>query len=266
MKIQLKKTSIAYDDVGQGMPILFIHGYPLNRSMWQPQLSGLKDIARVLSMDLRGHGESEQVAGPYSMELFADDCMEFLDSLHINQKIILCGLSMGGYISMAFYRKYAQHLAGLILTATRAGADSPEARNNRDKAIAQTVENGPGPIIQGMLGKLLSPSTFSERPGLVQDTRQIMESISAETIIADLQALKERPDSTSILPTIREPVCIIHGADDQIIPLTEAQAMKNVIPDARLHVLEKAGHLLNLEQPESFNQAVQQFLNEIKDR
>ena len=128
----------------------------MNRKLWQPQMEELPDAGRVLAIDLRGHGESELVPGPNRMELFADDCKEFLDALGI-QKAVLCGLSMGGYICMAFYRKYAAHVAGIVFTATRAGADTPAARENRDKVIAQVTSQGPDPIVESMVSKVLSP-------------------------------------------------------------------------------------------------------------
>jgi len=263
MQIELSQCRLAFDEAGKGTPILFIHGYPMNRRLWQPQLEDLAEVGHVLALDLRGHGESEQIPGPYSMELFADDCNEFLDVMRI-PKVVLCGLSMGGYICMAFYRKYASRVVGMVLTATRAAADSPTARESRDKAIDQAISQGPAPIVEGMINRLLSPYSQSNRPSLITKAHDFIDDISTQTIVADLQGLKTRLDSSSILATISQPVCIIHGEDDQIVPLEEAREMHHTIKHSRLHILPLAGHVPNLEQPGLFNQAVRQFIMEIK--
>ncbi len=263
MYLQLPDYTLAYTDLGQGLPLVFIHGYPLNRGLWQPQVDELWDVARVLAPDLRGHGDSQPVPGPYSMDLLAEDVKAFLDSLGINQPVILCGLSMGGYIAFAFFRKYASRMAGLILTATRALADTPQQKAGRDQSAQLAGQMGVEAIVEGMLPKLLSPKTYAQRPELAALARTIMEKTSLAGILGDLAGLKERPDSTPTLGQIHLPTLILHGADDQIIPLQEAQAMQAAIPGARLEVIPDGGHLLNLENPAAFNQAVRSFLKEL---
>jgi pimeloyl-ACP methyl ester carboxylesterase len=260
MQINVNGFSMAYSDAGQGVPLLFVHGFPLNRQLWQPQLEVFSDVARVLAPDLRGHGDSDPVPGPYSMDLFADDLNAFLDALGIREKIVLCGLSMGGYVVFAFYRKYAHRLRGLILAATRAAADSPDARLARDQMMALAGEKGVGAIAESMLPKMLAPQSYSSRPDLVEQVRAIMLRTSLEGVLGDLAALKDRPDSVPTLARIAVPTLIINGAHDQIIPLKEAQAMRDGIPGARLVVVEQAGHLLGMENVEAFNEAVTRFL------
>ena len=260
MKIKLSQCTLAYDDAGSGTPILFIHGYPMNRKLWNGQITALAEASRVLTLDLRGHGDSEQTPGPYSMELFADDCKEFLDALGI-QKAVICGLSMGGYVCMAFYRKYAARVAGIVLTATRPAADSPAARENREIAINQVTTQGPTPIVEGMAERLLSPYSLANHPEMVEKTRLMMEGISTQTIVADLRALKARRDSTDLLQHITVPVCIIHGEDDRIVPVSEAHEMQKGVRQSRIHVFTHAGHVPNLEQTALFNQTVHQFLS-----
>ena len=135
MFVRLNDFSMAYTDLGEGTPILFVHGFPLNRKLWIPQTEGLRQDVRIIAPDLRSHGESQTVPGPYSMDLFADDLNDFLEAVGINQPVVLCGLSMGGYVAFAFYQKYAYRLTGLILVTTRATADSPEAKAGRDQAV-----------------------------------------------------------------------------------------------------------------------------------
>lgn len=262
MKQQIRGISLAYEDTGTGIPIIFIHGYPLNRKMWQPQIEGLADIARVIAPDLRGHGESQATQGAYSMELLADDCAALLDAIPIHQKVILCGLSMGGYISFAFLRKYASRLAGLILTATRALPDNEIAKANRDKALEQVQTEGAPKIVEDMLPKLFAPETVTGNPGLVDKVRRIMLSTSAEGIKGDLSGMKNRPDSTPLLSQIKIPTLLIFGAQDQIIPLDEAKAMHASIGGSRLEIIANAGHLLNLEKPKIFNIILRQFVME----
>jgi pimeloyl-ACP methyl ester carboxylesterase len=260
MNVVVNGFSMAYDEDGQGSPLVLVHGYPLNRQMWQPQVEALSAHARVLAVDLRGHGDSEAVPGPYSMDLFADDLNAFLDALDIREKVVLGGLSMGGYAVFAFYRRFAARVRGLILTATRAAPDSEQARSGRDQSMVTAREKGVEAIVEGMAPKMLAPQTVVDRPLMLELAQAIMRRTPVETILGDLEGLKQRPDSTPTLEQISVPTLIVHGADDQIVPLQEAQAMQKAIAGARLVVVPDAGHLLNLEQPEMFNQAVTEFL------
>jgi pimeloyl-ACP methyl ester carboxylesterase len=260
MKIQMNGWSVSYDTAGEGIPLLFIHGYPLSRKLWEPQFSALAAYGRVILPDLRGHGDSDATPGPYSMDMLAEDCANLIDNLGVTQPLVVCGLSMGGYVALAFYKKYVERMAGLILTATRAGVDSLEGKANRDKAIVLAQSSGAGAIADSMLPKMFAPDTYHSQPRLVEHVREMMASTSVEGVVGTLQAMKDRPDSTPILPTITKPVLIIHGSDDQIIPASEARTMQEAIPGGELVIIEGAGHLLNMEQPTVFNQAVHQFL------
>lgn len=256
-------TTLACECHGNGAPLLFIHGYPLSRRLWERQWLALSDFAQVIAPDLRGHGDSQPGQAPHTMEQFAQDCFDLLDVLGIASPVHICGLSMGGYVAMAMLRLQPERIASLILTATRAAADTPEAKASRDASIKLVQEQGVEPIIAGMLPRLLSPHSLADRPDLVSLARQIMSAVPASTVIKDLQGLKERRDSTRLLAGSSAPVLIIHGADDQIVPLAEAQTLQQTIPNAQLTVLPKAGHLPNLEQPALFNQAICRFLESL---
>ncbi len=264
MKIKLPEFQMAYEDRGAGMPMLLIHGYPLNNRMWQPQLENLSDCARLIAPDLRGHGDSEFTSGVYTMDLLAQDCFELLQALEIQQKVVLCGLSMGGYVALAFYRLYPEKVAGLVLASTRAAADSQEAKANRDKSMELARQQGILPIATGMAERLLSAQTISTRPHLVQELIDLMTHNSLPAILGDLQGMKERTDSLSLLPQIQVPVQIIHGAQDTIIPLAEAIQMQSMLSHAALCVLSDSAHLPNIEQPELFNNSVRAFLQQWK--
>lgn len=264
MTVLVNGFEMAYTDVGRGLPLLLVHGYPLNRQMWQPQLEDLKSYARLLAPDLRGHGDSQALPEPYSMDLFADDLAGFLDALHVDEPVVLCGLSMGGYIAFAFFRKYAHRLRGLILVATRAIPDSPEARQGREAAAILARQRGVAVIAEGMAPRLLSPKTVESKPELVARARAIMLHNSLEGVLGDLAALKDRPDSTPTLAQINLPTLIIAGADDQLIPLEETKAMHSAISQSQMIVIPGAGHLPNLEQPQLFNAAVRDFLTQLQ--
>jgi pimeloyl-ACP methyl ester carboxylesterase len=263
MKIKLNAFTMAYTDVGVGAPLLFIHGFPLNRRMWEPQVSELAQVGRVLAPDLRGHGDSPPLPGPYEMALLADDLNAFLDALSIGEPVVLCGLSMGGYVAFAFYRRYAHRTRALILTATRAAADTLDGKAGRDAMAGQVQKAGIEGVIDGMAPKLVAPHTVSDRPELVIQFKEIMQSTSPEGMVGALMGMKARPDSTPLLSQIKAPALVVHGAEDQIVPLDEARAMAEAIPGAQFVVIPQAGHLLNLEQPEVYNQVLIDFLGSL---
>jgi 3-oxoadipate enol-lactonase len=257
--------NMAYADSSDRLALLLIHGFPLHSSMWAPQLEELAGFTRIIAPDLRGHGDSEAVPGPYTVEMLAHDCVGLLEHLAIQPPVIVCGLSMGGYVAFELYRQYPELVAGLILAATRAGADSEEARANRDKAAENVRANGVPALVEGMLPKLLAPQTAAADPALVDVVRMIMLTTSPEGAVGALQAMRDRPDSTPTLAEIDVPTLIIHGRDDQLIPLAEAEAMHQAIKGSRLVAIPDAGHLPNLENPELFNDAVIDFLEEIEE-
>jgi pimeloyl-ACP methyl ester carboxylesterase len=260
MKYPLDNGFLAYEVIGNGIPLLFIHGFPLSRRIWKPQLEGLSDIASVISVDLRGHGESFPFDGPYSMDLLADDCNHLLKDLNIKRPILVCGLSMGGYATFALFRKYPQLFKGMILTSTRSGPDSPEGKLNRDMMIKNVYKNGVAFIAEGMLPKLVYPIIMTTKPTLVNNIRNIMLETSVKGVVGVLQGMRDRPDSTPILSEIKCPTLIIHGADDQLIPVREAELMNQQIAHSNLVVLPESGHLPNMEQPEKYNLVIRDFI------
>lgn len=263
MELVLPDLNMAFDDVGRGQPVLLIHGFPLNRGMWKPQLEVLSAYARVIAPDLRGHGDTPPTPGPYTMEMLADDCHALLQTLGIKERVIVCGLSMGGYVTLAFYRRHPERVAGLVLVSTRAAADSPEGKANRDRAVEQAREEGPQAIVAAMLSKMLSPHTYAQNPGLVAEVERIMSKTSLDGMIAALLGMKERADATDLLGQINIPTLIIHGADDQIISIKEAESMHRAIKNAQLVILPHAGHLPNLEQSQLFNKTLLEFIGKI---
>lgn len=263
MKIHSGSLTLGYDDHGSGRPLVLVHGYPHNRSLWAEQSQALADAARVLAVDLRGHGESDAPDGPYSMDVFADDCARLLDVIGIHQPVVFGGLSMGGYVTFAFWRRYPERVAGLILAATRAGADSPEGRAGRDASMTTVRREGPDAIVDAMLRKSLAPDTPERLPHVLTQARAVMSGATETAILGDLAGLRDRPDSTATLNTITVPTLVVHGAQDQLIPPAEAERTAAGIANAQLAIIAGAGHLPNLEQPDAFNAVVREFLNRL---
>lgn len=260
MKANINNFSLAYEIVGEGLPLLFIHGYPLSRNMWEAQMLNPPPSVHMILPDLRGHGESEAVSSPYSIDTLADDCIQLLDHLEITHPFVVCGLSMGGYVAFAIYRKYRSRVAGLILTATRAAGDTAAGKLNREKAIDMALSTGSKAIANSMLPKMFAPATYDTTPELVKKVYSMMTTTSIQGITGALRAMKDRPDSSPLLAEIDVPVLIIHGNQDQLIPVNEAQEMQSSIFESEILTIESAGHLPNLEQPFAFNQALRQFL------
>jgi 3-oxoadipate enol-lactonase len=251
--------NMAYQDSAGGLTMLMIHGFPLSSSMWEMQLDDLSELIRIIAPDLRGHGFSE-AESPYSIAQYAEDCIKLLDSLGITDKVVVCGLSMGGYVALEIMRNYPDRVAALVLTATRAAPDDAEGKANRDKAIASVEKNGIDPLVKAMLPKLFSPTTLEISPELSDILEAMMESVPPQGAIGALEAMRDRADARPMLADITCPTLIIHGEDDAIVPLAEAEAMATAIPNAEWAVLADAGHLPPIEQPEEFNRLMARFL------
>lgn len=261
MNILINEYRMSYTDVGQGLPVVLIHGYPLSRAIWAPQIKAITSRYRLITPDLRGHGDSEATSGPYTMDLLADDIAALIQGLHIQQPVILGGLSMGGYITMAFARRHPELLAGLFLTATRADADSEAGKEGRRKAIAAAQQAcSSQPAVEGMLPKLFAPQTYSDNPALVQEVRNIMEKTSLPGVVNSLLGMMERLDSFATLQNLGVPGLMIYGDQDQIIPEEAAIRTGSAFVDGSISAIKGAGHLLNMEQPGEFNKTLLEWL------
>lgn len=258
-------TTLGHTDRGTGTPLLFLHAFPLHAEMWTPQLTVLSALARVLTVDAPGRGRSASMSPVPSLDERAVRICALLDLLKI-PKVVLVGLSMGGYNAFAFYRRFPERVLALVLADTRAQADTPEARAGRTAMIRTAETQGHGPIADAMLPKLLGKTAHETRPELVQQVRAMIHSVPIPAIVSDLQAMAARPDSTDLLPTIRVPTLIIVGDEDVPSPPADAREMADRLPQPQLAVLTHAGHLSNLEQPEAFNQAMKDFLGTLKGR
>jgi pimeloyl-ACP methyl ester carboxylesterase len=261
--VKINGVQVAYAEAGTGLPVVFVHGFPLSHRLWKPQLAGLQDMGRMIALDLPGHGESESRTGAYLMDQVAGDVNALLDALEINTPVVLCGLSLGGYMLGQFCAHYGSRLAGLIFAATRASGDSPETKLNRDRLVGIAQSGGVNALVETLLPKFMAPDTYLARPELVEELRSIMQTASLDGAVGDLLGMKARPDTFDLIAQIRLPTLVIHGTEDQLIPLSEAQRLCETIPGSCLITIPGAGHLPNLEQPELFNQAVREFLEQL---
>jgi pimeloyl-ACP methyl ester carboxylesterase len=248
---------IAYDETGTGTPLVLLHAFPFDRTMWQPQFQGLADIARVVAPDLPGFGESPPA--PFTIEGAAGAISEFLAVLGL-PKAVICGLSMGGYVALALARKHAEKLAGLILADTRAGVDDSTTRANRTKSITVASEKGTAALFEGMLPRVLSEQTRATKPDVVARIKSIAAKQPAPSTASALAALRDRPDANSGLKAIAVPTLVLVGEFDAVTPPLSAANLAAQIRGSTLAHIPGAGHLSNLENHEAFNAAVRAFL------
>lgn len=240
---------LALDDRGSGPALLFVHGYPLDGGLWRHQ-AGAFPGWRTLIPDLRGLGRSDAPDLGYSMATYADDLAALLDAIGVDD-VVLAGLSMGGYVAFEFLRRHRPRVRALVLADTRATADSAEGRKGREEAMADVRVGGAPLIAEQMLPKLLAKGAPRS---LCDDVRAMMAAAPVPGILGALAAMRDRPDSTDLLPTLAGmPTLIVVGAEDALTPPRDAEGMAKAIPGAKLAVIPGAGHLAPLEQPEAFN-------------
>ena len=255
---------IQYSDAGAGEPALvLLHGFPLHSGMWAPQLDHFSSRRRVIAPDLLGFGGTDAPDSMfrYTMLGYADLVAGLLDQLGLD-RVVLGGLSMGGYVALAFVREYRERVAALILADTRAGADTHEVFERRTDQQDQVARIGTTALIESLLAGLLSEHTMTHRLELVEQVRRLMANPPAGFIGA-LEAMKHRPDSTDELEAITVPTLVIVGEDDALSPPDVARGMQERIRGAELAVLPHAGHLSNLEAADEFNAAVAAFLDRL---
>ena len=260
MKIALRGTTLAYDDQGQGIPVILIHGFPFSRRMWTPQIEALAPVCRVVTPDLRGFGESD--GAPESMDQLADDVHALVEALAL-PAFVLAGFSMGGYVVFRYLAAHAERLRALMLLDTRAEPDAPEARQRRFAGIERIQREGPGGFLDDFTKLVLSARTAQARPEVAAEVRRLMEGAKVESLVGGLRAMAERPDSTPLLAGVRVPTLVVVGEDDQATPVGSSRAIAGAIPGAELIIIPGAGHVSNLEQPDAFNQALLRFLKRL---
>jgi 3-oxoadipate enol-lactonase len=259
VKLVVNGAALEYDVRGSGPAVLFLHAFPLDRTMWDETLATLGDTYRSIRFDARGFGGSPAGDGPLTMERIADDAVAVLDHLQL-ERAVVCGCSMGGYAAFAMVRRHAARLRGLVLADTRAIPDAEDTRRGRAELAAKVRQHGPVAVRDAMLPKLLGPTSFAQRRDVVARVEAMILAGSAEGIANALDGLAARADSRPTLGSIRIPAWVVRGVEDAVVPAPEAEAMAAGIPGARLGIIPAAGHLPPLETPAAFGAALTDWL------
>lgn len=256
---QVRGIKVGYEDAGEGVALVLIHGHPFNRSMWRDQVAEFSSQCRIITPDLRGYGESEVVADKTMLEDFAHDIAALLDDLNVNN-IILCGLSMGGQIVLEFYGLFPHRVRALILADTFAQLDSDERRQERYDTAERLLREGMDKYAEEILPKMIAPGTIEDQPEVAARVLSMMRSTSPKGDAAALRGRAERDDYTPLLPRIAVPTLIVVGSRDEFTPVSDAEFMHERILNSKMIVIEGAGHMPNMENPVEFNRVVTEFM------
>jgi len=261
LKIRVNSIDLAYDDHGIGQPVIFLHAFPLNRTMWEGQRMALlnEQKFRLVALDWRGFGESDIDTNISTMEMFADDVAGLMDALGMEQAV-LCGLSMGGYAAFAFLRKHPQRVKALILADTKPEADTEDGKANREKLAQLAEAEDMDAIADWQVPLLLAEHTRQYHSEVEVRVRHMIDVATPLGIAAAARGMAQRADSTELLARITCPTLVLVGEQDALTPPTMAQAYTSRISGAQFAVLPGAGHLSNLEQPEAFLEVIRNFL------
>jgi len=251
-RTNVNDIELAYTRHGSGTPLVLLHGFPLDGSIWNAVVPLLQERLELIIPDLRGFGESTTVDVPYSIDDFAADIAGLLDHLHI-EKAAIAGHSMGGYVALAFARLYPERVAGLGLISSQAAADTPERKQGRYDTAAQVAEKGVGVVAEAMTPK------FTSDENLRVFVQSVIEQQQPAGVIGALKAMAERMNSSAMLYTFRFPMVVVHGDADALIPIERAQEVKNAVSHARWAGLKGIGHLPMLEAPKETAEALEKL-------
>lgn len=251
-------TELRFTDTGAGLPLVFLHGFPFSRGVWQKQVDALGFSYRVIAPDLRGLGDSEPGAGPTTMEQCAADVRELLLQLATGP-VVLIGHSMGGYVALAFARRFPEMLQGLVLVSTRAGRDTDEAAARRRVMADEVNARGVQVVIMATAPMMLAAD--NEDAQMVEEVRACMATSKPAGVVGALLGMAERPDATAFLAQVRVPTLVVTGAEDTLIPPAESDTLAQGIRGAQLNVIPRAGHLVAFEQADAFNDVLTNWLH-----
>jgi pimeloyl-ACP methyl ester carboxylesterase len=245
---------------GAGTPLILLHAFPLDGRMWAPQVEALAGTYQVIVPDLRGFGAArDQAVEEATMDLLADDLLRLLDDRGLD-RVVLGGLSLGGYVALAFMRRHADRVSGLVLLDTKATADGDQARADRLKMAERVLAEGNDFVAEAMLPKLLGQTSHEHRPEVVEKVAALIREQAPEAIAGAQRGMAARADTTDVLGTIKVPTLVVTGEEDAVTGPEVGRDLAAGIPGARFLLVEEAGHLANLEQPEIVNEALLDFL------
>ena len=260
MKADINGSTLAYGDRGNGLPLMLIHGFPLCRKMWRPQAEALaKAGCRVITPDLRGFGESGLSSGTVSMDVYADDIVALMDHLGID-RAVTGGMSMGGYVLLNLLERYPERVAAAIFITTRAGGDDDAGKARRTALAEACRAKGILPVAEAFRTILFAPATLTENPELVDEVFGWINASAPLGAAAGLIAMRDRKDYVGLLGSISHPSLVIGAELEQASPVENSRIIAEGLPEADLCILHGSGHMVNLEQPEGFNDAILEFL------
>lgn len=263
LNISVNDFLFSYDDFGEGnIPIIFLHGFPFDKTMWRFQLDFFKNTHRIIALDIRGFGKSIDETLALSIDLFSEDLILLMDQLSI-KKAIVCGLSMGGYIALNAIKRFPDRFEALVLCDTQCNADSPEVKKKRYNTIDDINMSGTITFSDNFIKNVFYKDSLENQKELVQQLKSVVLANSKNIITQGLTALAERTETCSTLNNITIPTLIICGREDTVTPLTQSEFMHAAIRGSKLQVIDRAGHVSNLEQPLEFNRHLFSFLTDI---
>lgn len=258
MQTTVNSSILSVDDMGVGLPLVFLHGFPLNRRVWQKQIAAFQASYRVIAPDLRGFGMSACQPGETTMALYAADVQALLQPITTGP-IVLIGHSMGGYVALDYARQFPDMLCGLVLVSTKASDDITEVATGRRAMAEQVKTEGVHVVVETMASKMLTAAHQDSL--MMEQVRGFMTWSKPAGVIGALLGMADRQDLTSLLERLVVPTLVISGADDLLISPSESEKMARAIRGAELSVIPRAGHLVAFEQPDEFNRILQAWLN-----
>ena len=263
MQVRSDDIQLYYHATGEGFPVVLLHPFTVHHEFWNPIAGKLQNRYRLLTPDLRAHGRSEVGQGAATMAKHSEDVLHVLEAEEIN-KAILVGVSIGGYILFEFWRRHRERVAALVLSNTKAEADSDAARANRQKSIHESRLHGTKLFLDEQIPNYLGATTRRNRPDVVDSVRRMMGTLRVDGLVAIQQGMIERSDSVSTLPNIDVKTLVITGEEDTLTPLQNAGLMEKRIPKAELAVIPRAGHYAAMENPEEYGRVLRQFLDRLQ--
>ncbi len=266
-KLRIGDISISYyikkSKSEESNTIIFLHGFPFNKNMWRAQLNALPDNVTGIAVDIRGHGNSTSGHGFFSIDVFAKDLRVFIEKLGI-QKVTLCGISMGGYIALRAYQLFPEKINGLVLSDTHSKADTDAGKQKRFDSIQAVLKYGRRPFAIGFIENVFLPDNIEEIPEAVELIKSSIRRNSLRTICATLLALASRTDTSEVLAQIKVPTLVLRGTQDRITAEKDMQDLAEGITSSTYEQIENSAHLPNLENPQRFNQLLNDFLEKIR--
>jgi len=252
---------LAYDRMGAGVPLVFVHAFPLNRKMWESVKPTFAKNFQFISLDLPGFGESRLSSDTSTMEFMAQEIISTLNHLGIKEKFIASGVSMGGYVLFQLAKLFPDRLRALGFISTRSAADSPQTREGRFRTI-DLIQKGGGltALAEKIIPQLIGASSLKAGLPVVQEVRTSIEKENPDGVCAALRGMAARPDSTAFLSQIHAPTLVVSGDEDVFVPTAEMKALAEGIKGCEFQIVPKAGHLLTMEKPAEFTELFMKFL------